>query len=268
MIANRLAAFMISLALLTTPLAAEQKAGSLEDATVWANAIPTGFKDGRFTALVQIAVPGSSDPRGSWDLTGTVEPKHRKPLEFSGRIKASLKGVPLILEREVTFSPGPYEIRAAARNIATGESVSRNIELDWPYPLASYTSVGEITMIQESRGAFLRDNASRTSGSIAKARAEPLQSNVDSVLRFIVCSGSNTYAGPLKVRQRILGFKAMEFPDKELYLRNQLCTPFQSRIPAGTLKPGFYLYEVQMFDANNKKRASGYRAFSIAKAGS
>jgi hypothetical protein len=244
---------------------AQDRPPSADAAVVWVHVIPTGYERGRFTALVQIVVPGSPLPRRSWDLDATLVPHGEPAQRFAGRVEVTAPGVPLVLEKAVLIPAGPCEVRAEARNVATGESASRRVELDWPDPDAAPASVGPVAVLQEAAGAFVREGVARNSGSLGRARSEPLRSDVRSALLAIVC-GSVEAGGSLHVARRLLGRETLQFPDVEVDVGTSRCAVLQDLIPAGTLDAGFYRYEVTV-SGGGQPLARGYRTFSSAKPG-
>ena len=128
--------------------------------------IPTGFEKGRYSALVQAAVAGSTLPSATWDLGLTMAAKGRVKHQASGRISIGGSGVPIVLETVMSFAPGSFEITAVGHETTTDQLLTTKIEDAWPDSKEDVVTLGPIALLQPIVGVFLRDEDRRLQGSV------------------------------------------------------------------------------------------------------
>jgi hypothetical protein len=140
----------------------------LSEVAMRTTVIPTGWADDGFTALVQVAVSARDVPATTWDVGTSLVSRERVRDEGSGRITVSVPGVPVVFEREVKFSSGPYELVSVAQEVQLGQVGSRRDEGSWPDLDAidmmvspSRWSAGERRVPQNGRSATRRTRVSR-----------------------------------------------------------------------------------------------------------
>jgi hypothetical protein len=220
--------------------------------------VPTGFRNGTYSALLQISVPGSPLHGATWDLGGSLVSDHKVRDKASGRLSASGPNVPVILEHEMSFKPGAYEVVAVAHEARSGLVASSEIDLDWPQLKGPNPRVGPIVVLQPASGAFLREGQTRGSGSLFVPESDPLFTSRPTAFVGIVCRGKGRQS--VRVERRLVGDKVHEFPDLELEIDEQPCAQVRDVIPSNTLASGYYRYEIQVRE-NGEILGEGRRDF-------
>ena len=76
--------------------------------------IPSGYSDGAYSVIGQLAVPGSELTTATWDMGASVVSR-RAVDGTSNRITVATRGAPVISQRAMTFSPVPFEVVAVAQ---------------------------------------------------------------------------------------------------------------------------------------------------------
>ena len=82
--------------------------------------IPTGFKDGRYSALLQVSVPGTPLPLANWELGASVVFRDNVKEEASEQFEIDRPDIPVVLERELRMKPGSYEMTSVAHEKLSG----------------------------------------------------------------------------------------------------------------------------------------------------
>ena len=209
------------------------------------NLVPSSYDRGVFTALLQVSIPGTMLPMAEWDLGASVLSHDKVREELSGRLSVSRAGLPVVLEREVQLKPGRQEIVAVAHERTSDFILSDRREVAWPDPDGQPATCGPIAVLQPTPGAFSRDGVVRDSGSLARAPEEPLNSGLPTALMSLVCRGKKQQ-GPLVVERTLVGQTRVVFPALEFDLQNDRCAQIRDVIPAETLGPGTYRYELRI----------------------
>jgi VWFA-related protein len=242
-------------------------AGALSDPfELRAALVPTGFEDGQYSALLQLSVPGTPLQGSTWDLGATLVAREKIRDETSGRLSISGPGVPLIYESEIRFKPGAYELISVAHEGSSGLIASDELRFDWPAIDGSPATVGPIALLQPGEGAFLRDGETRSSGSVARVPSDGVLTDRPVALVGLVCRGRRQ-KGELEIRRSLVGASVTEFPQLEFDLELDRCAQLRDVVPEMTLAPGFYRYEVRVFQ-DERKLAEGQREFVAVGAGS
>ena len=83
------------------------------DFEVQGTLVPTGYADGRYTALVQLAVAGLPMSEATWDLGASLVSRGKVHQHAAERVRLRGRG-PVVLEAEVTLAPGPYSLSLVA----------------------------------------------------------------------------------------------------------------------------------------------------------
>jgi len=222
--------------------------------------IPTGFVDGKYTALVQISVPPSPLPQAEWDVGASLVTRGRVADDASGRIKVPSPGVPIVLEASMTFSPGPFELIMVAHDTATDEIISGRIESEWPDPDESRASLGPLVAMQPAVGAFMRDGEVRGRGALAHSKI--VKTDRDLALIGIVCR-DRPRKTHFSVSRRIVGDTAADFGELELEPSKDRCAQFRDLIPARTLTEGSFSYEVNVTDGDDSITSSQFNFVAL-----
>jgi hypothetical protein len=210
-----------------------------------ANLVPIGFDDGAYAALLQISVPGSGIPAASWEMGASLIDRDRVLDEVSGTLAVRRGGVPLVLEREVRLRPGPHEIVAVAHEATTDYVLSEHVQVAWPDPNRQPVTCGPLALLQPTAGAFVRSGNTRTEGSLARSERWPVSTDRPTALMGLVCHGRR-HKGLLRVERTLIGASAVEFPLLEFELGRERCAQVRDLIPAGSLGPGTYRYQMRV----------------------
>jgi hypothetical protein len=221
--------------------------------------VPTGFVDKSFTALVQLSVSGSSGNGGTWDLAASAVSGGRVTEDGSGRIVTSHAGALVVLEREMRFAPGPYEIVGVAQNELTGALGSRREEGRWPDPDAQDAVVGPIAVLQPVRGAFLREGRASSTGALARSADETAKTDRPTALVGLICRRRGL-DGPLHVERVLVGETEAPFVPMDFLPEDGRCVQVRDLVPAGTLLEGAFRYQVRVV-RNGAEIARGERRF-------
>jgi VWFA-related protein len=203
--------------------------------------VPTGYDRGRYAALLQVRAPGTGIPSASWQLGASLVGNEKVLDEVSATLGVDRAGVPVVLEREIAFRPGPHEIVAVAHESTLDFVLSEHVQLLWPDPDRRPVTCGPVALLQPSVGAFVRAGTTRSAGSLARADDEPVQTDLPTALMGLVCR-SRRDPGPLRVERVLIGEAAVEFPSLEFELAGERCAQIRDLIPADSLGPGLYRY--------------------------
>ena len=232
------------------------------DVPIGVQVIPTGFSDGKFAALVQLHVPPSRYPKSSWDLGASVVSQGQVREDVSARLEVASAGVPLVLEREMRFAPGAFEIVAVAHELSTDQISSRQAEGGWPDLRDVPAAVGPIAVMQPAGAMFRRNGAIQLRGPLARGEAEPLGAELPTAFVTLVCRGRDQ-KGPLRAERRLLGESPVSFDPQDLDLEGDPCAQIRDVVPARILGPGEFRYEVRLL-AGDGELARSERRFGVA----
>ncbi|HKQ61814.1 MAG TPA: hypothetical protein VJS92_11005 [Candidatus Polarisedimenticolaceae bacterium] len=228
------------------------------DARVAATLVPIGYEDHAYRALVQVAVPASPLRSAQWDLGASLVARGKVREDASGRIVVTRAGTPVVLESEMRFAPGPFEIVMVAHDTTLDEIATGQVDGDWPDPDATAGVVGPIVVLQPAGGAFLRDGTSRVQGTLGHGPDEAVRPDLPTALVALVCRGP--HKKKLRVERRLVGETSAEFGTMELDLRDQACAQIRDVVRAGTLTEGDFRYELRLLDGD-EELATSQRAF-------
>lgn len=230
-----------------------------------ANLVPIGFHRGSYSALLQVSVPGTLLPGARWELGASLYSKDKVLEEISGSLAADRPGVPLILEGEIELKAGPFEIVAVARESTTDFILSEHLQISWPDPNDRPVTCGPIALVQAVSGAFLRDDVTRTSGSLARSSSSSVESGLATALMGLVCRGRRQ-KGSLRVERLLIGDRRIVFPELEFDLDDDRCAQIRDLIPEGSLGPGYYRYIVRAMRGDEVLHESS-REFAVVEPG-
>ncbi|HET9298407.1 MAG TPA: hypothetical protein VFO11_00590, partial [Candidatus Polarisedimenticolaceae bacterium] len=136
--------------------------------------VPLAWKDGKYTALLQVVAPPTSLAGATWDLGASVVATERIAAETSARTKVGGSNVPVALERVVELKPGPFEVVAVAREVTTEKVFSARTVGAWPDPDDALAGIVQPVVLQPGPGAFTRDGQIRKTGSLVHGKDDPL----------------------------------------------------------------------------------------------
>jgi len=227
--------------------------------------VPTGFDDGRFSALVQLAVPGAPIQAATWDLGTSAVYDNRVHSESSGRLEVSAPGVAVVFESEMRFRPGRHEIVGVAHEGRTDLISSGRLRVEWPDPNAAAVTLAPIALLQPAAALFLRDGATREHGSLARRPLDPVLGDRPAALVGLVCRGRR-FEEPLRVLRAVVGRERLELPELTIEAGTERCAQVRDLVPAGALGPGPYRYVIRVF-ADGRLLGEGERDFVVVADG-
>ena len=142
----------------------------VERRDVHVGVIPISYKDGKFKARVQVAVPGSPLPSATWDIGASLVSKGIVWQDGSGRIQVTLPNTPVVFEKDMEFAAGDYDLVAVAHELESDTLASKEVHGSWPKIDAELVSLGPIAVSQQLPGGFLRNGVSQTQGRRGRRR--------------------------------------------------------------------------------------------------
>jgi len=205
--------------------------------------VPLAWKEGRYSALLQVVAPPTSLAGATWDLGASVVGSEKIAAETSARTKVGGSNVAVALESVVEMKPGPFELVAVARELTTDKVFSSRTEGTWPDPEDSLAEIVQPVVLQPGPGAFTRDGQIRKSGSLVHGKDDPLDASRPTALVALVCRSKMVKTG-LDVTRVLEGASPVEFPPLALDLGAERCGQVRDMIPAKTLGPGRYQYRI------------------------
>lgn len=213
--------------------------------------IPTGFQDGKYSAMVQVALDGSPLSPSEWDIGASVVSEGEVRDDVSGRVSLGAPGVPIVLETSMSFSPGEYELIMVAHETHTDQISTAKATGSWPDPDAARATVLPLKLMQPEAGAYLRGDDVRRSGAIGRSLHEGVHTERDTALIGVVCRGRSRKA-KLEVHRRLVGETIAEFPPLSPELDEDRCAAFRDIVPGGTLTEGEFKYEVHVLEGGEE----------------
>jgi VWFA-related protein len=226
--------------------------------------IPTGFRDGKYSALVQLQVPGSPLPATAWDLGLSLISRGEVAADASGRISVSGPGVPVVLESEMRFRPGPFKLVGVAHETTGSDLGTGEIEADWPSPNDAPVTLGPVAVLQPVQAAILRDEQLRNEGAIGIGEGSLARTDRPTALIGILCRAKGN-RGKFRVERKLVGEanSFAPFGPMKLDLGDDRCVQIRDFIPAGSMSTGMFSYEVRVF-AKKEEVASTVKRFAAA----
>ena len=221
--------------------------------------VPTGFADGRYTALVQISAPGSPLSEAEWDLGASLLSRGEFKEDASGRVAVKQRGVPVVFETEMSFKPGPYELILVAHESVSSQMGTKRIEGHWP-ERGEGAAIGPIAVIQPADGVFVREGETRLRGAMGKEEKELLRTDLPTALVGLVCRGSSKKER-LRIERLLIGETETRFPEMEIELGDERCAQVRDLIPASTMTPGRFVYRIRIVQGETEI-ASTERSFA------
>jgi hypothetical protein len=205
--------------------------------------IPTGFKDGRYSALLQVSVPGTPLPLANWELGASVVFRDNVKEEASEQFEIDRPDIPVVLERELRMKPGSYEMTSVAHEKLSGMISSIRQEFTWPDPNGRELTASPITLLQPQRAAFSRDGKLRREGSLARDPEGWIDPDTPLAMVGLICRGRKQ-RNAVTLNRQLVGTSATPLPPVELEFGPDRCAQLRDLIPAATLGPGSYVYRI------------------------
>lgn len=222
--------------------------------------IPTGFVDGKYSALVQVKVPGSPMAGARWDLGASLVSRGQLRADDSRRVEVATPGTPVVLETEMIFRPGPFELVMVAHETRSDQVISGQLDGEWPNPNDAPATVGPIAVMQPVSAAFVRGERVRGHGAMGFGDLEAVDTSRPTAMVSLVCRARGN-KGKLLVRRRLVGESAASFEDLDLDLGKDRCAQIRDMIAADTMTEGTFEYEVRVL-GKGQELALGTRFFA------
>ena len=219
--------------------------------------VPVDLRGEELRVLLQASLPETRLPSGEqWDIGISVVTEGAVAHEASGRVTVGQPGVRIVLETEAILLPGPYDVALVATEGPTGQIAIGRLSGEWTGDFTN--GVAFTSILQPGAAALLRDGKVRESGSIAVVGDEPVRPDRPAALVTLVCKTSKRQSS-VRVARTLTGPNATAFPPLDLPFGEGSCTQVRDVIPAGSLAPGTYTYEIGV--EGKKEKVS--RAFAV-----
>ncbi len=224
--------------------------------------IPTGIGQGRFHSRVQVEVPPTGIAGATWDIGVSLLSQGMVSQEFSKRVTIDDGSVPIVLELDATFAPGPYEIVAVAHEATSDQIAARQIDGNWPALGDSDAHVGPVAVVQPAGAVFVRGDGRRTSGNLALVEEETARRESPTAIIGVVCR-SKDGKHPIRVDRELIGEGSTPLEPAVIpYDPEEPCAQFRDLIPPNTLGEGRFRYVVRVSDGA-KELARTERVFEV-----
>jgi len=230
--------------------------------------IPLDYSGGEFKALLQVSVSGVPVAGARWDVGASVVDSRQEVSDASGQLTVSAPGAPLIFEKEMSFSPGPFQFVSVAHEHVTGLVASRRGMADWPRPAAKKVTLGPIAVVQPQEAVFVRDGAVRSSGSLALQEGRLIAPERPTALVSLVCSEKGRHKWDnTRVERGLTGSTDLSFPSLTPEPKNDRCIQVRDIIPAHVLTAGDVEYWIEMY-REDRRIAATTKTFCVASSAS
>ena len=214
-------------------------------AAVRVGVVPIAYKDGHFTARVQVAVGASAVPGATWDLGASLVSQGVVWQDGSSRIEVKQADVPVAFEKDMDFTPGAYELVAVAHEVTTDTLASQESHGEWPKLDAAPASIGPIAVSQPAKGGFVRNGSTATQGALVIPEGEPLRPGVATAIISLVCRARDQKA-PLTVTRTLVGETETPVGTTKLDLTEDRCAQIVDLVPPKMLGGGSYRYIISV----------------------
>jgi hypothetical protein len=226
--------------------------------------IPTGFEDGKYSALVQISAPAMPLASSRWEIGASFVARGRVRDDFAGQIDVDKPYVPVIFEKEIEFSPGPFELVLVAHEKTTDQIARATIDGDWPDPDGNPVTLVPMAVGQPTDGAFLRAGEMRRNGSLGIPSQSAVTPDKPAAVIGLVCRDKTKKArrAGLIVERKLVGESSAAFTDLTLSDPDARCVQLRDIIRAGTMTEGNFSYEVRVINDDDEEVATATFDFS------
>ena len=225
--------------------------------------IPTGFEDGKYSALLQVAFPPSLMPDAKWELGVSVSWRDAVRQEADCGISVNGKATPVVFELPVELSLADFEVVMVARENNADSIVTGYLTDRWPNPRKLPISFGPVAAVQSGTAIFVRGDKTKRKGPLGIREGEPLRADRRTTILTLVCREPKNKRTSLLVDRELEGTLAVVLPPVELEIGGGLrCGLLKDRIPRGQLLPGNFTYTIVVHDADGQS-ATVTRRFAV-----
>lgn len=216
------------------------------------SAIPISYMNGKYSTLVQIAVPPSLLDEAHWNF-GVSPASGKKKNVAQGSVSMNRAGIPVVFEAEISLSPGSHDLVLVAQDTVSRKIGTKMLRTAWPDPGSAPITVGPVAVLQPRDALFMRGEGTRKSGFLIHGPEQLIRTDLSTVLVTLVCADGSTDQGVVSVERAIAGSDAASFPDIEIDLReSDGCTHVRDMIPAGVMTAGVFGYEIRVLDGTRE----------------
>jgi VWFA-related protein len=161
--------------------------------------VPIGIVDGRYTSLVQAALPPALLSHEEWDVGVSVIAGGADPESVARRITLERSGLRAVFEVEMAFRPGPYEVVLVAQESLSGRIATGRITGSWPGE-PDEPGLGPLALLQPATETFVRGDDVRSEGSLAVSSDDAVHAERSMVFVGLVCRGERRRRSSSTVR--------------------------------------------------------------------
>jgi len=231
------------------------------DAGIRVGVIPIAYVDGNFMARVQVALAESAVRSTTWDIGTSLVSRGVVWQDDSGRIQVTQPNTPVVLEQDMRFASGDYDLVAVAHEAQTDTVLSREVHGTWPKLDAELVSLGPIAVSQRRAGGFLRNGVMQTQGAVVVAEDELLRPAEPTAVIALVCRAKDQKR-PLDVVRTLIGEEETPVGTTQLAMGTERCAQVVDLIPPKMLGAGRYRYVITV-SADGNELARGERALTV-----
>jgi VWFA-related protein len=221
------------------------------DHPIQGSLVPVEYVDGKYSALLQVTVPGTQVANATWDVGASLVARGKVREDGSGRIRTATPGVRVVFERQVTVPPGRYELVAVAHETTTDQVFSRRFEGELPDPDDAPVTLVPVSVMQPVRAAFLREGILKTEGALAMADLDPVATDLPMALIGLVCRSRHN-KNTLRVERQLAGEDWAPFPVLELEPAEERCAQYRDLVRPGQMTEGEFRYEVRVLEKDTE----------------
>jgi hypothetical protein len=225
--------------------------GSSADAgAVRMASMPLGYADGEFRVLFQAVVPSPGVVQGTWDFGISAVHKHSVEHERSGRLERVGPDLPLVVETVLELKSGTHEVVGVLDEPQTERTLSAEVEQELALPAGTGPQIVDLKLFEETPGVYWRDGQVSSQGSLIVADGGTIFAGSRVTVKWLVCRDPEL-PGVFRARRALRGMRQPMF-DKalEVNLERETCQFFQNALPADSLSPGRFTFDLQIHDGS------------------
>jgi tetratricopeptide (TPR) repeat protein len=211
--------------------------------------IPLSYRDGRYSALVQLLADGSPLAGAQWDLRLRLSTDGRIVHGDSAIARTPVAWLPVVFEREIEIAPGRHVVSLDVRESHPDRggidgSTGVQLYIDWPEPTAKPVVVGSIAVMQPLEALFVRSETVVRVGPVNQVAQQPIDPARPTYMVSLVCRG-NVF-GRVYVQSQLAGGSTRGTGSHEPALEHDPCAQIRDLIPASKFPIGTARYELQV----------------------
>jgi VWFA-related protein len=229
-------------------------------------AIPIDYSNGKYAALVQVAVPPPSHAPSQWNFGVSPATGGRKN-KASASLSMDRPGTPIVFEAQLRLPPGHHALALAAQNETSQEIGTQLLRGTWPDPDDASITIGSVALLQPADALFLRDEVVKKRGLFIYGEEQPIATDRLTVLITLVCTDGSREGNPVRIMRSLTGFDATNFPEVEIDLSgDDRCIQVRDLVPAQTITEGVLTYAVRVLDDTGRLSTQEHVFHALAPA--